>query len=391
MIPLRISVAHLRHTWLRALLTVLSVAITAFLFCTLRTVVVTLENMVNAAAGKRVVTQSAISLFVQMPISMWQQFQGIPGVKAINHWTWFGGTYIDERQFFARFGTDVPTFRAVYGDQVADGPADILLTPEEWQEFERNRTACIVGSGLSTRYGWKIGSRVPLVGSIFPGDYDLTIAGIYDVRKGSGFDRATLFFHWDYMNEVAGKPNRVSTYTLRLEDEDQAGEVSAIVDAKFANSSTRTRTFTERAFNAQFVQMWGPVPLLLSWIGAAVLFACFMITLNTMLLLARERFREIGILKAIGFGEGTVAALALIESVMLCLLGALLGAAASVGFYRLESVSLNMESFLPGFSVSTRTAGEAIGVGLVLGLVSGLATAAWVRRLSVLAAMRSIG
>jgi putative ABC transport system permease protein len=389
MIPLRISVAHLRHTWLRAMLTVLSVAVTAFLFCTLRAVVTTLENVVSSASSERIITQSAVSLFVQMPISMWQRLQAIPGVRAVTHWTWFGGTYIDESHFFARFGVDVPTFRAVYGDQRAGKPADVLLTGDEWQEFAQNRTGCIVGGALAERYGWKIGSHVPLVGSIFPGDYDLTVAAIYRVREGASIDEATLFFHWDYMNEVAGKPSRVSTYTLGLDDESRIGDVSALIDATFANSSTRTKTFTERAFNAQFVSMWGPVPLLLSWIGAAVLFACFMITLNTMLLLARERFREIGILKAIGFGEGAVAALGLIESVALCLLGAVIGAGVSMAMYGTKVLSL--ESFLPGFSVSARTAGEAIGVGLLLGLASGLATAVWVRRLSVLEAMRRVG
>lgn len=398
MTPFRLSLAHFRRNWFRSLLTVLSVTVAIVLFCVLRSVITSLEGVVGGASSNRLITQSAVSLFVQLPISMWRKVQSVPGVRSTTHWTWFGGLYKDEREFFARFGVDVPSLRLTYGDKtggaVSDvsaggrkGLEDLVLSSEQWDAFEKNRRACIVGPELVKRYGWKIGDRIPLIGNIFPGDYELEIAGVYQPGSTS-IDTATLFFHWDYMNETAGRPGRVSTYTLVLDDPDRAAEVADRVDQLFMNSPTRTRTFSEREFQAQFVQMWGNVPLLLNGISIAVFFACFMITVNTMLLLARERFREIGILKAIGFRDGSLAALSVFEALLLCVLGAGLGVLVALGLC--SAIAPGITSFLPGFAVEPETAATACGLGLALGLLSGIAPALFVRRLAVIDTLRRV-
>ncbi len=388
MIPFRISFAHIARNRLRSLLTLLSVTVTIFLFCTLRTVITTLDGLTAGSRSSRVVTMSAVSLFVQLPISMRRKLEGVPGVAAVTHWTWFGGIYQNEANFFARFAVDVPSLRKTYGDEAPQGSRDIVVDSADWDAFAADRRSCIIGSGLAKRFHWKKGSRIPLVGNIFPGDYEFTVVGIYEPGSTS-FDRATMFFHWDYMNEVAGQPNRVSTYTLLLSDPNVGPDVTARVDEMFKNSPTRTRTLTERAFNAQFVEMWGNVPLLLTIIGAAVFFACFMITLNTMLLLARERFRETGILKALGFSGSSIAALSLFESILLCVLGTILGIAiASVAF---QTEGMSLENFLPGFKVQAATMRMALGLGMLLGVVSGVVPALWLRRLPVIDALRKVG
>ncbi len=392
MVPFRLGLAHVKHKPLSAALMILSVTITIFLFCTLRSVVVSLDETIKSSSSSRVVTLSAVSLFVELPKSMWPKIDRVDGVRATTHLTWFGGVYIDPSHFFARFAVDPPTFREVYGDRAPPGGRDILLTEDEWERFSQQRQACIIGNDLAKQYGWSIGSRIPLVGTIYPGDYELTVAGIYR-SDNPAIDQSSLWFHWDYVNEVSGRRNRVGLYVLLLEAADQAGEVSRRVDQLYVNSSTRTRTLSERALNSEFMSMYGNIPLLMAGLVGAVLFACFMITLNTMMLLARERFQETGVLKALGFPDLIVGSSSIIESILVCLVGTALGVGLAILAYNTawtEAALAYLRAFFPSFMVHGSTVREALGLGLLLGIASGLAPAVLLGRLRVLDAMRGL-
>jgi putative ABC transport system permease protein len=372
---------------------IISVTITIFLFCTLRSVVVSLDEVIKSSNSSRVVTLSAVSLFVELPKSMWPKIERVEGVENATHMTWFGGVYIDPSHFFARFAIDPPTFREVYGDRAPPGGRDILLSEEEWERFSQQRQACIIGNDLAKQYGWTVGSRIPLVGTIYPGDYELTVAGIYR-SDNPAIDQSSLWFHWDYVNEVSGRRNRVGLYVLLLESPDQAGNVSRRVDQLFANSSTRTRTLSERALNSEFMSMFGNVPLLMAGLLGAVLFACFMITLNTMMLLARQRFQETGVLKALGFPDLVVGSASMAESIAICLVGTALGAGLALVVFNTaftEAALAYLRAFFPGFKVHDSTLREALGLGLLLGIGSGLAPALLLGRLRLLDAIRGVG
>lgn len=386
MIPLRVSVAHMRHNRVRALLTSLSVTVTVFLFCALQSVVTSLERTLEGTSSARLITQSAVSLFVVLPVHMWRKIEAVPGVTAVTHWTWFAGVWVAPERFFARFAVDVPSLRRVYGDQ-AKVP-DMIMSQAEWDAFAQHRQGCVVGQGLVERWGFEVGSKIPLQGNIFPGQYDLTVVGVYRSATPS-FDENALFFQWDYMNEVAGQPDRVGLYVLQLEEASRGGEVAKAVDELFSSSSTRTRTMTERAFQANFISMWGNLPLLMGVISGAVVFACFMITLNTMLLLARERVREQGIMKALGFSDRAVGALSVAESLLLCGAGTALG--LGLAFAALGEPPQMLAGVIPELALAGTTVRQALGLGLLLGLCSGLVPFWIVSRLSVLDALRKVG
>ena len=353
MIPVRLPVAHIEQRALRSALMAFSVAVTIFLFCTLRSVVVTMNNSLEASRSVRLVTVSAVSLFVDLPLSMQPKIRNVPGVSAVTHMTWFGGTYIDLSNFFAKFATHVPTFRRVYGDDAPGGAKDMLMSTSEWEAFENTPTGCVVGKDLADLYGWKVGSRIPITGTIYEGDYEFEVMGVY-TSNNSAFDQRTMWFHWDYVSEWLGGYDRIGMYSLLLDDADRVGFVSQKVDAHFENSSTRTLTMTERALNAQFISMYGNISVLLGGIVAAVLFACFLISVNTMLLHTRERFREIGILKALGFSNGSVALLSLLEALLLCGLGAALGIGLAALLYNTPATAnliAGLRSYFPSFGV----------------------------------------
>jgi len=387
--------AHAWHNRLRTVLTVGSVAVALFLYCALRTVVTSIERTVTQGNSSRLIVQSALSLFAHLPISMEKKLEPTPGVIQVTHWTWFGGLYVDPRNFFARFMVDVPSMRKTYGDR-APKP-DITLTPAQWEAFEKDRTACIVGRSLADRFKdasgkplFAEGCVVPIQGDIYPGEYKFTVVGVY-TSLNPNFDEQTMFFHWDYVDEVAGRPGEVSTFTLLLDDPARAPEVAELVDDQFRSSGTRTRTLTEQAFNLQFQGMWGNIPLFLSFIGGAVLFAAFMVTLNTLLLNARERITEVGVLKTLGFPDGAIGAMNLVEALVLCGLGGALGIGLAVWLFNGSSFGRDMDRFIPGFLVVATTAAEAMGIALALGLVSGLVPGIMAARIPVVRALRRVG
>lgn len=396
MIPWMLLPAHARKTRLRTLLTVGSVAIALFLFCCLRTVVTSVELGVKQANSSRLIVQSAVSLFAHLPISMKRKIEAVPGVRAVTHWTWFAGKFGDgdPSKFFARFAVDVPTMRQAYGDK---GPGDIYLPTEQWEAFEKERTACIVGRGLLDRFRdaegkpiLGLGGTAPFRGNVFPGDYKFTVRGVYEARNPA-FDEQTMFFHWDYIDEVSGRRGEVGLFVLYLEDPARAPEIARIVDGEFANSDTRTQTVTERAFNLQFQSMMGNIPLFLSFIGGAVVFAALMVTLNTLLLNARERITEVGVLKTLGFPDGAIGAMNLIEALVLCLLGGLLGTGFAVLVFNVSPLGHAMDPFMPGFRVLPETQLEAVGIAAALGLVSGFLPGLMAARIPVVSALRRIG
>lgn len=378
-LPVALIAAHARKSWFRSLLTVGSVFIAIFVFGAMRTVVDSLEASVSGTSSHRMITESAVSLFVSLPRKLEETIKTVPGVVDVSSLTWFGGTYVHADNMFARFAVVPDTFHKVY-------LSDIDMPDDQWKKFKETKTACIIGENLKAKYNFEIGQKVPLQGSIYPGSYDLEIVGVYKAKTTS-FDPSQLFFQWDYLNEVSkqneGPRDVVSVFAMSLKSAELGPAVTDQIDTQYANSATRTRTVTERAFNAEFLSMWGSLPFFFNFLSAVALVATLMVTLNTMLLNARERVKEVGVLKTLGFGDGTVVAIFLIESLVLCIIGGLLGTAA---------FQVMHETVLPGMMlplfVSRNTTMMAIVLSMALGIVSGLAPSIGAARLKIVDALR---
>ncbi|MDA0374424.1 MAG: FtsX-like permease family protein [Planctomycetota bacterium] len=385
---LRLVLAHVRAQPLRFGLTAGSVALALFLYCSLQTVLTSLDTLVTGTSGNRLITSSAVSLFQSLPVSGVERVRTarVPGVRSVGHWTWFDGVFRDPKEFFARFAVDVPTFRAQYGDE-APGGQDYLLTSEEWDRFELERAGCIVGRGLAERYGFEVGDPLVLEGTIYPGTWRFTVVAIYGSDNPT-YDEETMFFHWPYLNEGTGRADVCGTFTIDLDPKADAAAASEAIDSLFRNSSNRTLTQLEAAFSAQFLQMWGNIGLLFGFIGYAVVFATFVISLNTMLLSVRERVREVGVLKTLGFRSGTVRGLFLLEALVVCGGGALAGAGLARVLWHGQPLRLATVIF-PEFLVTDETLVEAAVIGALLALVAGLAPAVVASRLTIVRALRS--
>jgi len=320
---LRLIATNLKRSKRRTFLTVSSIAVALFLFCTLRTVLTSFDASLRTADASRLVVRHAASLIFPLPLSYRGRLAQLPEVTGVTWANWFNGVYQDPKNFFAQFAVDAPTFFALY--------PECVIPPAGLAAFESERTACIVGRKLAKKYGWKVGDRIPLEGTIYPGRWEFTLRAIY-TGKTEDVDENTMFFRWDYLNESLpeGRRDQVGIYYLRLRSPDLAARVSRAVDGMFENSNAPTRTETEKAFQLGFISMLGNVRLLLFLIGSAIVFAIMLVTVNTMMMTFRERTSEVGVLKTIGFSDTMVLNLVAGEAMLVALLGGVIGCGLAV-------------------------------------------------------------
>lgn len=376
---LHLVVANLGRHKRRTLLTIASVALALFLFASLRTVVTTLAAAAQFGSVRRLVSTNATGIVFPLPLSYANKLQATPGVEAVSWANWFGGRYGDNKRFFAQFAVDPASYLEMY--------PEISLPEEQKQAFIRERSSAIIGRRLVDVFGWKLGQDVTIQGTIYPGDWTFTIRGIYTPTAAAINDDMMLFQH-EYLEERTDRPGQAGWYVIRIDDGDKSASIAKGIDDQFRNSNAATKTGTEQAFNASFATMWGNVSLLMGTIGMAVVFAILLVTANAMMMSARERTREVAVLKTIGFTDGTLFSLVMLEAGLIAGIGALIGLGGAKLLYK--STNFNAGGFLPGFDVTSQTLVIGAGVTLLLMLASGLVPAVRAARLPVVQALRRV-
>ena len=372
--------ANLTRHKRRTVLTTASVALALFLFASLRSVVTTLDAGARVGSESRMIVQSAKAIVFFLPMSYKERLAAVPGVAAVTWADWFGGVYQDPKNFFASFAADAESYLEMYR-------SDLELPADQKLAFLRERTACIVGQHLLDKFGWRLGQDVTLQGTIFQGDWTFTIRGVYRAVNPA-FSEDALVFHYSVIYERYPQWANPGWYVLQLRDPALAPQVAAAVDSMFKNSADPTKTGTERAFNANFMTMWGNVSFLMDSIGMAVVFAILLVAANSMMLSARERTNEVGVLKAVGFTDRQLFGLVMTEASIIALGGAVLGLGAAKALYRPSGFSAM--GFLPGFDVTVGTLALGLGIAALLALASGLVPAISAARLSAVQALRHV-
>lgn len=379
---LGLIIKGLSRNKLRTILTTLAIFLALFLFSTLRTVLTSFDRSVEVLGESRLVTRNAISLIYPLPLSYLDRISRIDGVAGVSYGNWFGGTYADRPQdFFAKFAVDPETYMAAY--------PEVVVPPDQKQAFFQERTACLIGSKLAEQFGWKVGDNVTIGGTIYPGEWNFTIRGIYTTTD-RGFDLRTMFFHWKYLDESLPerRQGQVGYYVIRLANPDDASRVVEAIDATFENSSAQTLTETEKAFQLGFITMMGNIKGLITLIGIAVVFAMVLVATNTMIMAGRERTRELAVLKALGFDDGLCMRLMLAESIVVALVGGLLGTVVAKLVY--EGLGFTMNGMFPDFTVEWSTVAAGLGMAILIGLVAGFVPARRAGQLRIVEALRMV-
>jgi putative ABC transport system permease protein len=375
----RLVWANLRRKEVRTTLTIGSFLVAFFLFGLLAAIRMGFQGGAGAAGADRLNVINRVSLILPLPFSYRDRLLQLPGVKAVTHATWFGGVYQDERNFFPQMAVDKDTWFDVY--------ADYILTPEARDAFRRDRQACVVGRSLADRFGFKIGDRIPLRGTIWPGNWEFNVAGIY-VGSRPDADTSGMYFRSDYLEEqrAFGK-GTVGWYVIQLANPDDGVRVSKAIDELFANSPFETLTQTEKAFAASFVKQMGNVELLIMSIGSVVFLTLLLVTGNTMAISVRERYGELAVLKTVGFSDFRVLKLILAEALLIA------GQGGFIGLVLAKAVIPDLSRALPMLGtlyVSPLTFGLGFLLALVVGTAAGLLPAVGAMRLRVVDALRRV-
>ena len=361
----------------RTLLTISSLVVSLFLIISLATVLTEFERGSEESNPSRLMSRHSVSLAFLLPIGDIQRIQTVKGVKAVMPFTWFGGIYKDEKNFFANFAADPRKMREVY--------PELKMSDAEWQAFIADRQGAIVGKKLQILYGFTPGQRITLKSPIYNQDVEFIIRGIC-----TGGDEKTLFFQHDYLAELAPEwaKDQAGMFAMIANSPEDVPRIGQEVDAMFVNTDAPTKTESEREFAASFEAMTGSIKQFLYGIMAAITFSLILVMGNTMAMTVRERTREVGTLKALGFKRHTIAGMFLGEAILLAIVGAAIGIGGAVMIYRSVDMSLyipNLVSFVP----QPETLIAAFALSIIVGIVSVMYSTYRVTGLTIAEALRS--
>ncbi|MDA8241947.1 MAG: FtsX-like permease family protein [Nitrospiraceae bacterium] len=352
-----------RHK-LRTSLTVLGITIAVLAFGLLRTVVGAWYAGVEASSATRLVTRNAVSLVFFLPISYKEKIRQVPGVTEVGYSDWFGGVYKDEKNFFPNFATDAKTAIDLF--------PEFIIPADQKTAFLRDRKGAVVGRKTAERFGWKLGDIVTLKGTIFPGNWEFVIRGIYRGAQKST-DETQFFFHWSYLNESLKKTapyraDKVGWFLIGVKSPDVAPDVAVTIDKMFKNSLAETITETEKAFQLSFISMTEAIVVVIRLVSFIVIVIIMAVMANTMAMTVRERTGEYAIMKTLGFGGWHISGLIFGESLVIAAIGCASGIALT--FPAAKAFGDSLSQFFPVFIVARSTIYMDMAAGLIVATVA---------------------
>ena len=374
---------NLARNKLRSLLTTASIAISLGILG----VLLSLSHLFYFNKGTeedalRLIVRNRISLTNTMPKAYGPKIKAVPGVKEVHEQQWFQGVWKsdDFNNFFPRFACDVATLFTVYPEW--------KVTEEHKKAVLADRTGCLVGMGTAKKHGFKIGDRIPIAGDIFPVDLVFTVRGFYDSVQ----DNENLQFHYEYLRESlpASQRGDTGTYVVLADSPQSVPKVARAIDEMFKNSPAETKTETERAFKLSFLAFLGNVKMFLLVVCLAVMFMLLLVSGNTMALSVRERVQEIGVMKTLGFSRGAVATLIVGESVLIAMIGALIGLAFSTWFCGWWAAQPTAFLDVKLLHVPPIVLGAGFAVAFLIGFVSSVVPAGGASRKAIVDCLRVV-
>jgi putative ABC transport system permease protein len=330
----------------------------------------------------RLITRNRISLTTVIPVSYQSRILQAPGVREVMIYNWYGGTYKDNRDpknQFARFAVEPEKLFKIFGEY--------KIPEDQKRDFERDRAGCVIGRDLVNTFGFKLGDRIHVTGDIYPGALEFTVRGIFD---GPGAT-TLLFFNKEYLDQSLPEVRRgqISTFEILIDKPENSGRVAQAIDDMFHNATAQTKTESEQAFFVGFLSLLGNVKMFLAAISAAVMFTVLLVSANTMAMSVRERVREVGVLKTLGFTPGGVLTLILGEACAISVAGGVVGFAISALLMRgIEKSPFG--GFLPPLPViEPGVLAACLIAAAAIGVISSLAPAIGASRIPIVQALRS--
>jgi putative ABC transport system permease protein len=373
-----------RHK-LRTSLTILSITIAILAFGLLRTVISAWYAGAEATSASRLITRNAVSLVFPLPLSYKDKIRQIDGVKHVSYGNWFGGIYIDEKNFFANYAVEPKNALKLY--------PEYILPPDQKEAFLRDRKAFFAGRKLVERFHWRIGDIITLKGTIFPGNWEFVLRGIYHGRD-QNTDENIFYFHWDYLNEtlkktVPRRADQVGFYIVGVTNPNRAADVAVAIDKTFKNSLAETLTETEKAFVLSFISMSDAIIVVIQLVSFVVIIIIIAVAANTMSMTARERIGEYAIFKTLGFRGWRIAGMIIGESLLITMIGCLLGIVFTSPAAKVFNKFVG--TYFPLFRVESKTLYMDVAASIVVGLCAAIVPTWRAAKIRIADGLRRIG
>jgi putative ABC transport system permease protein len=366
----------------RTTFTLLSIFVAFLLFGVLMTIRTAFSFGVDIAGADRLILIHKVSLILPLPYSYLARLKATPGVDLATHQTWFNGIYQDPSNFFANIAVEPEPFLAIF--------REFRVSPDQAAAWLKDRQGAIAGRDLANRYGWKIGDRIPLIGTLYQpkqgAAWDFKLVGIYDAEEGA--DNSQFFFQYDYLDENrANNEGVVGWYVVKVADTSQAVALSRMFDEMFANSSAETKTTTQKGFMDGFAKQVGNIGAIVITVSSVVLFMFGLIAASTMAQSVRERTSELAVLKTLGYTGHRILALVLAESLLIVLVSGGLGLAVAWLFVQQGDPTGGL---LPVFALPARDVVIGLALAAAIGLIAGAPPALGAMRLRITDALRRV-
>jgi putative ABC transport system permease protein len=374
--------ANLFRKKIRLILTVGSFAVALFLFAFLAVVQNAFNRGADVAGADRLVVIDRVSIINLIPLKYRDQILQIPGVKSVTHNNWFGGVYQDEKNFFPQFVIDPESQRQVF--------PELIVPDDQWNVFLKDRQGAIAGARTAERFHWKVGDRIPIKTTLYGGNsWEFNLDGIYHGDRPED-DETQFWLQWDYFEERIPEQikGQIGWYVLRVNNPDDSVRVAKAIDDKFLNSSSETKTETESAFAAGGVKQFGNIQFLIMTIGTVVFFTLLLVTGNTMAISVRERTAELAVMKAIGYSGPRILIFILAESLVIALIGGLLG--LGLALLAVPALAKQLSGMLPTLILDPSILILGLVAALAVGIASGILPGLGAMRMRVVEAFRRV-
>ena len=362
-------------------MTILSIASAFLLFSLGRSVAVAFTSEVDYAGNDRLVVSSKLSFTQAMPMSYANRIEALEGVETVAWRQWFGERILIVL-IFSLSGLCLKVILIIF--------PELIISEGGREAFSRNIQGMIAGADTAEKYGWEIGDRIPIIGDIWVKDdnsnnWEFDLVGTFTNANGGAQNEA--YINWKYFDESrAYDKGLVGQFSVKIRDPNQAGVIAKDIDGLFANSPDETKTSTEEEFSRMFAEQLGDIGLIINSVLAASFFTILLLTANTMSQAVRERTNELGVLKSIGYPDALIMIFVLMESVLICLIGAAIGVLIAFALFPFFSgVALGFAGQIE-FSFSIVL--SAIALALLTATISGLFPAYSAMRLNVVDALR---
>ncbi len=385
---LRVMLRNTIRRPVRLALTIGGLAMVVLAFGLLRLTLDEWHSGVKAAANNRLITVHAMSDSLQLPLAYRERMAVIPGVQLVHYGNVFGVEYRDAKESFGAFAEEMKTFFETY--------PEVILNDSDRLAFLQDRGGCLIGWKLAARFGWKVGDVIPLKGTTHAGNWELVVRGIFHSSNPAIMGEGELYIHWQFANErlkgtAPDRVDQVGWYVATTAPGVNPRTVVAAIDTTFANSFAETRTEREQAYIAGWVARAGALLDALDWLSGVMNGIAALVLVNALAMAVRERTREYGVMKTLGFRSSHLAALVLGESLLVALGGALVGLGLLYPAARLYAVMVAGGKTVGSYEITAETIWLCLGMMVLVGAVAALWPAVRLSRMTTLEGLRHRG